>query len=139
MNRRLTASTDVVTDSIIGAALEVHRRLGPGLLESAYTECLCRELAWRGVPYRREIPLALSYRGVEVPIAAYRIDLLVADAVVVEVKAQERLIPLYQAQVLTYLRLGSYSRGLLINFGTQRLADGIKRIVNGWVERDPLA
>jgi len=129
--RWLNSSSDPVTDAIIGAALEVHRCLGPGLLESAYSECLAIEFAERGIPFRRQVPLELKYRGRPVPVS-YRLDFLVAEQVVVEVKSVERLHFVFHAQLITYLRTGGYSRGLLLNFSEARLRDGIRRIVNGW-------
>jgi GxxExxY protein len=94
-----------LTEAVIGAAIEVHRSLGPGLLESAYCECLCRELTLRGVPHERERGLPLDYKGVSLD-RGYRLDLLVGGLVVVEVKAVEALAPIHEAQLLTYLRLG---------------------------------
>jgi len=117
-----------VTEGIIGAAIEVHRSLGPGLLESAYSKCLCRELTVRGVRYERECPLPLTYKGIKLD-CGYRIDLLVAGVVVVEVKAVESLAPIHEAQLLTYLRLGGWPVGLLINFNVELLKQGIRRKV----------
>src|ERR1022692_2985573 len=90
-----------LTDKIIGAAIEVHRTLGPGLLESAYVQCLCHELSLRGLTFVRELPLHIGYKGISLE-SAYRVDLLVEDAVVVEVKAVERMLPVFDAQLLTY-------------------------------------
>jgi len=126
-------NTNQLTETIIGAAIEVHRALGPGLLESAYVECLCHELALRGVPFVRELPLPLEYKGIRLD-CGYRIDLLVADAVVVEVKAVEKLIPVHEAQLLTYLRLGGWRVGLLMNFNSPVLKQGIRRLVLGLEE-----
>jgi GxxExxY protein len=117
-----------ITESVIGAAIEVHRAIGPGLLESAYTQCLCRELTLRKLPFARELPLPVVYKGLRLD-CAYRLDLLVADAVVVEVKAVESLIPVHTAQLLTYLRLGAWKAGLLLNFNVALLRDGIVRRV----------
>ena len=103
-----------ITRSIIGAAIEVHRQLGPGLLESAYHECLARELVVRTIPFQRERPLPLEYKGIRLD-CGYSIDLLVASLVVVEVKAIEAIAPVHEAQLLTYLRLGGRQVGLLIN------------------------
>jgi GxxExxY protein len=128
----LNSRSDPVTDAIIACALRVHRALGPGLLESAYAECLAIELSESGLSFQREVPLLVRYREQLVSVR-YRLDLIVESSVVVEVKSLERLIPLHRAQLLTYLRLGDYSRGLLINFGALRLVDGIQRVVNGWV------
>lgn len=120
--------TNEMTQAIIGAAMEVHRRLGPGLLESAYSECLCREMTLRGVPYERERALPVEYKGVRLE-CGYRLDLLVAGSVVVEVKSVEALAPVHDAQLITYLRLGGWRVGLLINFNVAVLKDGIRRKV----------
>ena len=122
-----------LTEQIIGAAIEVHRRLGPGLLESAYQRCLARELTLRNIPYAFERPLAVEYKGLQLD-CGYRIDLLVADLVVVEAKAVERLEKIHEARLLTYLRLGGWKVGLLINFNVPVLKDGIKRRVLGLQE-----
>ena len=119
-----------ITESVIGAVIEVHRALGPGLLESAYTQCLCHELASRKLPFAMELPLPVSYKGLKLD-CAYRLDLLVANAVVVEVKAVEQLIPVHSAQLLTYLRLGKWKAGLLIDFNVPLLREGIVRRVLG--------
>jgi GxxExxY protein len=119
-----------LSHEIIGAALEVHKALGPGLLESAYEECLARELRLRGVPFQRQVSLPITYKGAAVD-AGYRLDLLVADLVIVELKAADQLLPIHHAQVLTYLRLSGRKLGMLINFNRVRLRDGIKRIVLG--------
>lgn len=117
-----------ITEAIIGAAIEVHRALGPGLLESAYQECLARELTLRHIPFEREKPLLLEYKGTKLE-CGYRLDFLVADTVVVEVKAADALLPIHQAQLLTYMKLGSWRIGLLINFQVPVLKKGIKRLV----------
>ena len=115
-----------LTHEIIGAAIDVHRHLGPGLLESAYRECLCHELCLRGVDFRRELNLPLHYKGIKLD-CGYRVDVLVADLVLVELKAIQVLAPVHEAQLLTYLRLGGWSAGLLINFNVPVLKDGIRR------------
>jgi GxxExxY protein len=115
-----------VTEAIIGAAIEVHRTLGPGLLESAYAQCLSRELTVRGVPFEREKPLPLEYKGIRLE-CGYRLDLLVANSVVVEIKSVEAITPIHEAQILTYLRLGGWHIGLLINFNVTLLKQGIQR------------
>ncbi len=117
-----------ITEAIIGGAIEVHRALGPGLLESAYQECLARELVLRGLPFEREKPLLLEYKGAKLE-CGYRLDFLVADRVVVEVKALDALLPIHQAQLLTYMKLGGWKVGLLINFHVPVLKRGIKRLV----------
>ena len=121
-------ATDL-TREIIGAAIEVHRHLGPGLLESAYEECLCHELALRNLPFERQKCLPIEYKGLRLQ-AAYRLDLLVRDTVIVEIKATDGLLPIHTAQVLTYLRGAGKELGLLINFNVPILKNGIKRIVN---------
>ena len=119
---------NVLTGEIIGAAIEVHRNLGPGLLESAYRNCLMRELLLRGIAFDHECPLPLEYKGFRLE-SGYRMDLLVANAVVVEVKSVEALAPIHEAQLLTYLKLGGWHVGLLINFNVEILKNGIRRKV----------
>ena len=119
---------DPLTDKVIGAAIEVHRTLGPGLLESAYEQCLCHELINRGLAIQRQIPIPVIYKGKEIE-CGFRADLIVDDTLLIELKAVERLLPLHQAQVLTYLKLSGLSTGLFINFNTKVLKDGIKRFV----------
>jgi GxxExxY protein len=118
------------TYDVVGAAIEVHRQLGPGLLESAYETCLSREIVLRGLDVQRQVPLPLQYRGLQLD-CGYRIDLLVNKSVVVEVKAAWRILPIHRAQVLTYLKLTNYRLGLLINFNVEVLRSGIYRIING--------
>ncbi|HVS82933.1 MAG TPA: GxxExxY protein [Pyrinomonadaceae bacterium] len=120
-----------ITRAIIGAAIEVHRQLGPGLLESAYLECLGRELILRGIPFEREKPLPLEYKGIRLE-CGYRLDLLVAGRVVVEVKSVEALAPVHDAQLLTYLKLGGWRVGLQINFNVAVLKNGIHRKILGY-------
>lgn len=117
-----------LTESILGAAIEVHRELGPGLLESTYEECLAWELGERKVPFQRQRPLAVRYKKVSLE-CGYRLDLLVAESVVVEIKSVENLEPIHEAQLLTYLRLGGWKVGLLLNFNVPLLKDGIRRRV----------
>jgi GxxExxY protein len=116
-----------ISETVIGCAIEVHRVLGPGLLEATYEEALCAELEDRGVPFSRQVALPVIYKGR--PVGEYRLDLVVADTVVVELKATERLDPVFGAQVLTYLRASGKRVGLLINFNTRLLKDGVKRFV----------
>jgi len=120
-----------ITEGIIGAAIEVHRAIGPGLLESAYEQCLCHELHLRCIPFERQVPLPVEYKGVKLD-CGYRLDLVVAGLVVVELKAVERIEPIHEAQLLTYLKLGGWQVGLLINFNVSVLKSGIKRIVNNF-------
>ena len=117
---------DKITEEIIGAAIEVHRALGPGLLESAYEECLCRELELRGISFDRQRPLPVEYKGVRLE-CGYRLDLVVEDAVAVEIKAVSAIEPVHEAQLLTYLRIGGWKIGLLINFNVPVLKNGIRR------------
>jgi len=124
---------NVLTREIIGAAIEVHRHLGPGLLESAYLQCLIRELSLKGIPFKREWPLPLEYKGIRLGYG-YRLDLLVGDAVVVEIKSVDALAPIHDAQLLTYLKLGGWKIGLLINFNVEVLKTGIHRRVLGLEE-----
>lgn len=119
---------DALSRQVIGCAIEVHKALGPGLLESAYEECLVHELVLQGIPHRRQHPLPIEYKGVRLD-CGYRIDVLVEDKLVLELKAVERLLGIHEAQVLTYLRLARVPAGLLINFNVPRLRDGIKRFV----------
>ena len=122
-----------VTREIIGGAIEVHRLLGPGLLESAYVECLCWELRQRGIEFQKEVSLPVRYKGVRLD-CGYRADLVVADLVVVEAKSVDSLLPIDDAQLLTYLRLGGWRAGLLINFNVSVLKEGIHRRVLGLTE-----
>jgi GxxExxY protein len=117
-----------LTHSIIGAAIEVHRELGPGLLESAYETCLVHELQLRSLSFRRQVPLPLNYKGVSLD-CGYRIDLIVADTVLLELKAVEDVLPIHEAQLLTYLRLSGIKIGLIINFNVPILKKGIVRRV----------
>ena len=119
---------DRLSHEIIGAAIDVHRVLGPGLLESAYRECLAHEFTARGLPFEKEKPLPVLYKGVNLD-CGYRLDFLVGGLVVVELKAINALLPLHTAQVLTYLRLAGCKLGLLINWNVEVLRDGIKRVV----------
>ena len=120
-----------ITESIIGAAIEVHRALGPGLLESAYETCLTFELVQRGLKVEQQKPLPVVYREVKLD-CGYRLDLLVEEAVIVEVKAVDRLMAIHQAQLLSYLRLSGCKVGLLLNFNVKVLKDGIRRVVNNF-------
>jgi GxxExxY protein len=118
-----------LTGEIIGAAIEVHRQLGPGLLESTYGACLCRELEMRNISFECQKPLPLEYKGVRLD-CGYRLDLLVAGLVVVEIKSVEALAPIHEAQLLTYLKLTGVKIGLLINFNVVVLKSGIRRLVH---------
>src|SRR5947209_3019876 len=114
---------DLLTEKIIGFAIEVHRHLGPGLLESAYEECLGYELMQNSIGFQRQVPLPVVYKSVRLD-CGYRIDLLVENRLILELKAVERLMPIHEAQVLTYMRLSGTPTGLLLNFNTPTLKDG---------------
>lgn len=115
-----------LTHEIIGAAIEVHRYLGPGLLESSYRECLCHELSLRGIGFRKEWQLPVFYKGIKLD-CGYRADVVIEQEVLVELKSVQALTPIHEAQLLTYLRLGGWKIGLLINFNIAVLKDGIRR------------
>jgi GxxExxY protein len=116
-----------LTRRIIASAIEVHRHLGPGLLESTYEECFCHELALNDIMFERQQLLSLCYKGLQLD-NSFRIDLLVEQAVIIEIKTVEKLLPVHEAQLLTYLRLSGKRLGLLINFNSALLKDGIKRL-----------
>ncbi len=117
-----------LTGEIIAAAIEVHRALGPGLLESAYQACLCRELSLRGIEFRQQVDLPVAYKGIQLD-CGYRIDLVVQNKIVLELKSVEHILPVHEAQLLTYLRLAGLRIGLLINFKEAVLKAGIRRRV----------
>ena len=119
---------DPRTSPIIGAAIEVHRQLGPGLLESAYEQCLGHELHLHGLSFKCQVDLPVSYKGLRLD-CGYKIDLIVSDQVIVELKSVERIVPIHEAQLLTYLKLSGKTVGLLINFNTPLLTRGIIRRV----------
>jgi len=121
---------DELSNKIIGAAIEVHKTLGPGLLESTYEECLCYELSSKGIGFKRQLSLPVNYKG-KVLDAGYKIDILVENLVIVELKAIEQFLPIHTSQLITYLKLSDKWLGLLINFNVKYLDKGIKRIVNG--------
>lgn len=120
-----------ITEKIIGAAISVHRALGPGLLESAYEECLCYELSQLGLKFNRQVTLPVSYKGVKLD-CGYKMDLVVENEIIVELKTVERLIPVHEAQLLSYLKLHNKRVGLLINFHVPVLKSGLKRMVNNF-------
>jgi len=121
---------DALTSRVIGLAMEVHRALGPGLLESAYEECLCYELASHGIRFHRQVPLPVVFKSVRLD-CAYRLDLAIEDMLVAELKTVDRILPVHEAQLLTYLRLSGRTTGLILNFHVPVLKDGIKRLVLG--------
>ena len=118
----------VLTQRVIGLAIEVHRTLGPGLLESAYEECVCLELQRAGIAYARQVPLPLIYKSIRLD-CTYQMDVVVEQSLILEIKAVENLRPLHDAQLLTYLRLSGCQVGLIVNFHTVVLKDGIRRLV----------
>ena len=117
---------DPLTNKIIGCAIEVHRELGPGLLESIYQQCLAHEMSLNGLQFKQEHPLPVHYKGIQLD-SGYRIDLLVEDEVIVELKCVEKILTIHQAQILTYMKLAKASTGLLINFNVELLKNGLKR------------
>ena len=124
-----TQRINALTEAVIGAAIEVHCELGPGLLESAYEECLCHELALRKLAFRRQQQVPVTYKSVKLD-CGYVLDLVVENQVVIELKAVDALLPVHAAQLLTYLRLLNMPVGLLVNFRVSRLVEGIKRVAN---------
>ena len=117
---------DPFTERVIGCAIEVHRELGPGLLESTYQKCLAHELGLNAIPFVMESPLSVSYKDVELE-CGYRIDLLIDRRLILELKAVEEVLGIHEAQILTYMKLAGIGTGLLINFNVRRLIDGIRR------------
>ena len=119
---------DPLTEKIIGLAIEVHRELGPGLLESAYETCLCHELSTNDVPFRRQVAVPISYKSIVLE-SGFRADVIVDDRVLLELKSVEKLTPIHSAQIITYLKLSGIKTGLLFNFNERVLRNGIKRLV----------
>jgi len=124
----IPAETERIATGVVNAVFQVHSTLGPGLLESIYEACLCHELKQHGIPFQTQVALPVTYDGVRLD-AGLRLDLLVSDQVIVELKAVERMLPLYDAQLLTYLKLTGLRLGLLINFNVPLIQDGIRRII----------
>ena len=133
INRRdaETLSFNHLTERVIGACIEIHRALGPGLLESAYEECLCYELSRAGIKFERQKPLPVHYKEVNLE-CGYRMDLVIERKLIVELKAVDEIAPIHEAQLLTYLKLSGLTLGLLINFNVPVLKAGIKRIANNF-------
>ena len=123
-----TMKFDSLSNRVIGCAIEVHRNLGPGLLESSYEQCLAYELECSAIPYAVQVPMPLQYKQVQLD-CGYRLDLLVDNALIIELKSVDKLMGIHQAQLLTYMKLAQVETGLLINFNVQILKDGIKRFV----------
>jgi GxxExxY protein len=119
---------DLLTQRAIGFAIEVHRQLGPGLLESAYEECLCFELKQEGLVFRRQVALPVIYKSVRLD-CGYRLDIVIEDRVILELKTVERLLPIHEAQMLTYMKLSGIRTGLLLNFNCAVLKDGMRRLL----------
>jgi len=117
---------------ILDCSIEVHKNLGPGLLESVYEVCLCKELSLKGIKFQRQVLLPVNYKGEKLDVD-FRIDILVEDEVIIELKSVEQMNPVYEAQLLTYLKLADKKLGLLINFNVPRLIDGYKRMLNGYL------
>ena len=124
----LDIEQDPVSAKVTGSAIEVHKHLGPGLLESAYEECLAFELRQQGIDFQRQVPLPILYKGIQLD-CAYRMDLVVERYLIIEIKTVEQLLPIHQAQLLTYLKLSNLKFGLLLNFNVALLRDGIKRMI----------
>ncbi len=124
-------SLNVLTEKIIGCAIEVHKGIGPGLLESAYEECLCFELRQAGLKFERQVPLPVIYKGVNLD-CGYRLDLIVEGQIILEIKAVDKIVPIHEAQILSYLRMLDKRVGLVLNFHSTVLKNGIKRIVNNF-------
>ena len=122
-----------LSEIALGAAIEVHRETGAGLLESTYEQCLCRELSLRGLRVECQKELPVNYKGMKLD-CGYRVDILVEGVLVIEIKSVEKLLPIHEAQLLTYLKLGGWLLGLLINFNVEVLRLGIKRLVNNFTE-----
>ena len=123
---------------LVRAALEIHQTLGPGLLESVYEECMCRELSLRGLEFKRQLSVPVEYKGIKLD-CGFRIDLVVADLVVVEIKAVEKVMPVHKAQLLTYLKIMNLKLGLLINFNEEKVKNGTHRVINGILEPLPIS
>jgi GxxExxY protein len=126
-------SVKELSEKVIGACIEVHRNTGPGLLESAYQQCPCRELELRGIPFQLELSPPLKYKRTLLD-CGYRVDLLVESRLVVELKAIDKILPIHEAQLLTYMRLGGWKIGLIVNFNVNKLTDGVVRRVLGLAE-----
>ena len=124
----MAADNDPLTEKVIGLAIEVHRQLGPGLLESAYEECLCFELAQAGFVFGRQVALPIVYKSVRLD-CGYRLDIVVEKHLILELKTVERLLPIHEAQIITYLRLAGIPTGLLLNFNSAVLKHGIRRLM----------
>lgn len=128
---RERSEIDQIGRSVVDAVFAVHVALGPGLLENAYEQCLCHELALRGLRFSRQLDLPVTYKGIKLD-CGYRVDLLVEDCIIVELKCVESTLPIHRAQLLTYLKLSGCKLGYLVNFNVPLIKNGIKRLVNGF-------
>ncbi|MGC8837420.1 MAG: GxxExxY protein [Anaerolineae bacterium] len=128
MSQRAKTAFEPLSRQVIGCAIEVHRHLGPGLLESTYEQCLAHELSLAGIPFALQVPLPVEYKGLKLD-CGYRVDLLVDGQMIVELKSVDQILPIHTAQILTYMKLARIPVGLLINFNVEVLKDGIKRFV----------
>jgi GxxExxY protein len=128
-NEQIVMDINKLSSEIIGAAIEVHKALGPGLLESAYERCLCHELNLRGLSYKSQQPLDIRYKGIKLD-CGYRLDIVFEDKIILELKSCEKIEPIHKAQLLTYLKLSGIKLGLLLNFNVTLMREGIVRIVN---------
>lgn len=129
-SEEIKKKSNELSNKIIGAAIEVHRLLGPGLLESAYEECLCYELSKLLIPFRRQVVLPIQYKDVRLELG-YRIDILANELVIIELKSVEKILPIHNAQLKSYLKLSDLWLGMLLNFNVTAMKDGIHRIVYG--------
>jgi GxxExxY protein len=119
---------DALSNRVIGLAIDVHRAIGPGLLETVYQECMCMELADAGIPFRSQAMVPVHYKGRLIPLG-FRSDIVVADAIILEIKAVAAIVPAHEAQILTYLRMSGIRLGFLMNFHAPKLKDGLKRFI----------
>ena len=117
-----------LTEPVIQAAIEVHKNLGPGLLESTYEQCLAHELQLKGIHFKSQLPLPVEYKGIQLD-TGYRIDLLIEDSLIIELKSVEKILPIHEAQILTYIKLAKVKIGLLINFNVLKVKEGIRRFI----------
>jgi GxxExxY protein len=124
---------NTLSNVVIGAAIDVHKTLGPGLLESAYETCLCHELDLRGIEYKKQIQLPVKYKSIQLD-CGYRLDILIENKIVIELKSVEKILPIHDAQLLTYLKLGGWQLGMIFNFNVSLLKHGIKRKVLNFSE-----
>jgi GxxExxY protein len=117
-----------ISGTVIGLAIDVHRALGPGLLESAYEHCLCHELTLNGIPFQRQVPVPMAYKGLNLD-CAYRLDIIVNNELILEIKSVDKLLSIHRAQLLTYLKLTGIRAGLIMNFNCEALREGLMRVV----------